>query len=280
MNQKIVVCGAGTMGRSIAQLAAQNGYSVVLYDLQANAVQTAQLMIGEDLERLVAKGKLNGQEKDQITSRITYTTNTADCTGDLIIEAVVEILEVKVELFQCLQKHNPPSTILASNTSSISIASIANELEHPERVAGLHFFNPATIMKLVEVVKTEHTSPQVTDYLMNFARSLQKTPVLCRDAPGFIVNHAARPYYLESLYLHKKGVPLEMIDELLEQSGFKMGPFRLLDLIGNDINYAVSDIVYQQLGKPNRLQPSLIQKAMVEKGHLGRKTGKGFYDYK
>lgn len=279
MNQKIVVCGAGTMGRSIAQVSAQNHYSVVLYDVNLPNVNQAKALIEDDLNRLVAKNKISAEEKNLVQERIHFTNQIEDCKGDLIIEAVVEILEVKVELFKSLQEINGASTIYTSNTSSIPIETIAAELKYPEHIAGLHFFNPATIMKLVEVVKIAETKNEVMEELVAFAKSLNKTPVVCKDAPGFIVNHVARPYYLESLYLHEKGVPIESIDALMERVGFKMGPFRLLDLIGNDINFAVSDIVYHQMNQPKRLQPSLIQKNLVDQGHLGRKTGKGFYEY-
>ena len=280
MIKTIVVCGAGTMGRSIAQLAAQNQYSVILFDVQSNTIQQANGHIENDLQRLVDKSKLSVEEKQKVLENIHFTTDIKDCIGDLVIEAVVEILDIKVDLLKTLQIQNSAETIFTSNTSSIPISSIAENLERVDRVAGLHFFNPATIMKLVEVVQTANTSEAVINELMEFSKSLQKTPVLCKDAPGFIVNHVARPYYLESLYIHEKGASLEQIDALLENVGFKMGPFRLLDLIGNDINYAVSDIVYHQLDKPARLKPSIIQKSLVENGNLGRKTGKGFYEYK
>src|SRR5690606_27415839 len=178
MKQKIVVCGAGTMGRSITQVSAQHQYEVVLYDVNVSTIQQAQAYIESDLSKLVSKGKLAAGENDIILSRIHFTNVIEECIGDIIIEAVVEIVDVKVELFKTLQSINASSTILASNTSSISIASIANELDHPQQVAGLHFFNPATIMKLVEVVQTDTTDPLVIQQLIDFTHSLKKTPVL------------------------------------------------------------------------------------------------------
>jgi 3-hydroxybutyryl-CoA dehydrogenase len=199
----------------------------------------------------------------------------------LVIEAVIEKSEVKISLFNQLAALNNDETIFATNTSSLSVSAIAKEILNPERVAGLHFFNPAPIMKLVEVVKGEQTSDETISQLTNLTKALEKTPVVCKDSPGFIVNRVARPYYIESLRLVEEGVTsLEIIDRLLESKGFKMGPFKLMDLIGNDVNYAVSSSVYEQLNQPERLKPSPIQKEKVEKGELGKKTGKGYYDYK
>jgi len=199
---------------------------------------------------------------------------------DLIIEAIVEKQEAKLDLFHRLAEYNDDQTIFASNTSSLSITALAEQLPHPQRVAGLHFFNPAPLMKLVEVIQTKHTDDAVIRTLLEISRQMGKTPVLCKDAPGFIVNHVARPYYLEALRLLEEGAAdYATIDDIMEASGFKMGPFRLMDLIGNDINYAVSCSVYQAMGKPLRLQPSPIQEQKVKDGELGRKSGKGYYTY-
>jgi 3-hydroxybutyryl-CoA dehydrogenase len=207
-----------------------------------------------------------------------FTSEINHCRADIIIEAIVEKPEVKVSLFNQLASINSDKTIFASNTSSLSISSIASAVIHPGRVAGLHFFNPAPIMKLVEVVKGKQTSAEVIEALVQLTRKLGKTPVVCLDSPGFIVNRVARPYYIESLRMVEEGLAsFETIDRLLESRGFKMGPFRLMDLIGNDVNYAVSCSVYEQLNKPERLKPSYIQKEKVEKGELGKKTGKGYY---
>ena len=207
-----------------------------------------------------------------------FTSDISHCRADIIIEAIVEKPEIKASLFNELASLNAEHTIFASNTSSLSISSIASEVIHPERLAGLHFFNPAPIMKLVEVVKGNQTSDEVMDALVQLTKQLGKTPVVCIDSPGFIVNRIARPYYIESLRLVEEGTSdFETIDRLLENVGFKMGPFKLMDLIGNDVNYAVSCSVYEQLNKPERLKPSYIQKEKVEKGELGKNSGKGYY---
>jgi 3-hydroxybutyryl-CoA dehydrogenase len=196
------------------------------------------------------------------------------------VEAIVENPAIKQKLFNGLSDQNPSTTILASNTSSLSISNLALQVSFPERFAGLHFFNPAPVMKLVEIVKGEQTSPHVISTLLEFTRSLSKIPVVCNDSPGFIVNRVARPYYIEALRLAEEGLAdFAGIDRLLESRGFRMGPFKLMDLIGNDVNYAVSCSVYDQLGKPERLRPSPLQKEKVTSGELGKKTGKGYYSY-
>jgi 3-hydroxybutyryl-CoA dehydrogenase len=268
------------MGSGIAQAAAQNGFHVLLYDLSTDMLQKAKTGVESSLQTLVQKNKITAGQSRSIVSHIQYVSDINDCLADLVIEAIVEKPEVKAGLFNQLAEVNHSEVVFATNTSSLSVTEIAQKVMHPERVAGMHFFNPATIMKLVEVVATPYSNKQTIDIVMQTARQMQKTPVLCKDAPGFIVNHVARPYYLEALKLVEQGVSdFETIDNLLEASGFKMGPFRLMDLIGNDINYAVSCQVYDALGQPERLQPSSIQKEKVEKGELGRKTGKGYYQY-
>jgi 3-hydroxybutyryl-CoA dehydrogenase len=183
-------------------------------------------------------------------------------------------------LFNQLYEINGQETIFATNTSSLSVSALAKNLKHPQRMAGLHFFNPAPVMKLVEVVRGEQTAGEVIEKLVSFTQSLGKEPVVCTDAPGFIVNRVARPFYIESLRVMEEGkVGADTIDRLLEGIGFRMGPFRLMDLIGNDVNYAVSCSVYEQLHQPERLKPSPIQKEKVDRGELGRKTGKGYYQY-
>ena len=277
---KIVVCGAGTMGRGIAQVAAQHGFPTVLYDLQEPIIQQARAAIDDSLNVLVDKGKLSEENKKKVYRLLEFTREIEHCNGDLIIEAIVEIPKVKTELFNQLAGINPPKTIFATNTSSLSVSQIAEGIANPERVVGMHFFNPAPVMKLVEVVKGIYTSDQTIRAIFSVAKRLQKTAVLCKDAPGFIVNHVARPYYIESLRLIEAGITdFSTIDSLLESTGFKMGPFKLMDLIGNDVNFAVSCSVYQQLGEPSRLKPSWIQEEKVKHGELGRKTGKGYYNY-
>jgi 3-hydroxybutyryl-CoA dehydrogenase len=278
--QTICVCGAGTMGSGIAQVCASAGFTTILYELNEAVLQKAKTAIGAGLQKLVEKGKLSVEEMDQIAARLTYTADLEQCKADLVIEAIIEKPEAKLSLFNALAAINSDATILASNTSSLSISALAREVTHPERVAGLHFFNPAPLMRLVEVVKGSQTNEKVISALTAFTRQVGKTPVVCKDAPGFIVNRVARPFYIESLRIAEEGkVSFEALDRLLEARKFKMGPFKLMDLIGNDINYAVSCSVYEQLNHPERLKPSYIQKEKVDKGELGRKTKRGYYEY-
>lgn len=276
----IVVCGAGTMGSGIAETAARAGYRTVLYDPAPSAIEKAKAGIVKNLDMLIEKGKLGAYEKALTLALLSHTSEISAATGDLIIEAIVEKLEVKQDLFQKLAALNGADTILASNTSSLSINDIALAVPHPERVCGLHFFNPAQVMKLVEVVHAEKTSPGVVSTAKAVVESMGKTAVVCSDSPGFIVNRVARHYYLEALKLLEEGVAdVETIDRVLENAGFRMGPFRLMDLIGNDVNLAVTKSLYEACGRPERFRPSPIQEAKVEQGELGRKTGKGYYNY-
>ncbi len=280
MVDTICVAGAGTMGSGIALAAAQHHFPVTLFDTNPAVIQQAKLSIHKNLDSLVAKNKLSSAEKEQIGSAITFTTSITDCKASLIVEAIVEIMDAKVALFQQLAAINPPETIFASNTSSLSIASLQSQVPHPERVAGLHFFNPAQIMKLVEVVEAPLTKSTVIQDLMILCRQLSKTPVHCTDAPGFIVNRVARHYYLEAMKLVEQDLAtIEQVDEIMEATGFKMGPFKLMDLIGMDINLAVSESLYQAFDGAVRFQPAALQKEKVAKGLLGRKTGQGFYHY-
>jgi 3-hydroxybutyryl-CoA dehydrogenase len=277
----ICICGAGTMGSGIAQVSATAGFKTILYDVSEEIVEKSKLRIQNDLQALVNKQKIDSEKKDSVVQKIVFTSNIKHCIADIIIEAVVEKLEVKTSLLNQLAELNNDQTILATNTSSLSVSAIAKEISKPERVAGLHFFNPAPVMKLVEVVKAKQTADETISKLVELTKRFGKTPVVCKDSPGFIVNRVARLYYIESLRLIEEGITdFDTIDRLLESKGFKMGPFKLMDLIGNDINYAVSCSVYEQLNEPERLKPSAIQKEKVEKGELGKKTGKGYYDYK
>jgi 3-hydroxybutyryl-CoA dehydrogenase len=276
----ICICGAGTMGSGIAQAAAQQGFHTLLYDVNTAMLQKARTAMESNLQMLTEKNKITAAEKTAILGRLRFVSDINDCLADVVIEAIIEKKEVKVALFNQLAEVNHSEVVLATNTSSLSVTAIAEQVMHPERVIGMHFFNPATIMKLVEVVTTTYTNAATTETIMELARQMGKTPVRCKDAPGFIVNHVARPYYLEALKLVEMGIAgYETIDNLLEAAGFKMGPFRLMDLIGNDINYAVSTEVYEAMEKPHRLQPSPLQKERVDKGELGKKTGKGYYQY-
>jgi len=276
----ICICGAGTMGSGIAQAAAASGFYAILYELNDAVLENAKVSIEKTLRSLVEKRKITGNAKEETLNNLRFTNNLHDCLGDVIIEAIIEKPEAKIALFNQLAEINHSETVFSSNTSSLSLTQIAKGVKNPERVIGMHFFNPATIMKLVEVVKTEFTNEQTTNIIIDLTRMMNKIPVLCKDSPGFIVNRVARPFYIESLRLLEEGViDLAKIDSLMESTGFKMGPFKLMDLIGNDINYAVSCSVYEQLGDPERLKPSFIQKEKVEAGQLGKKTGTGYYDY-
>jgi 3-hydroxybutyryl-CoA dehydrogenase len=276
----ICICGAGTMGSGIAQAAAASGFYAILYELNDAVLEKAKTSIEKNLQSLVEKRKITGNAKEETLNNLRFTNNLHDCLGDVIIEAIIEKPEAKIALFNQLAEINHSETVFASNTSSLSITQIAKGVKNPERVIGMHFFNPATIMKLVEVVKTDLTNEQTTNIIIELAKQMNKTPVLCKDSPGFIVNRVARPFYIESLRLAEEElIDLARIDSLMESTGFKMGPFKLMDLIGNDINYAVSRSVYEQMKKPERLRPSEIQKQKVETGQLGKKTGKGYYEY-
>lgn len=267
------------MGSGIAQVSATAGFKTILYDLNEEIIQKAKTKIDKELQLLVYKQKISTNTKEKILQQVYFTSNIQDCVAGLIIEAVIEKPEVKISLFNQLAEFNSAKTIFATNTSSLSVSAIAKKIVRPERVAGLHFFNPAPVMKLVEIVKAEQTSDDTIAVLTELTKKMGRQPVVCKDAPGFIVNRVARPYYIESLRLVEEGIAgFETIDRLLESKGFRMGPFKLMDYIGNDVNYAVSCSIYEQLNRPERLKPSYIQKEKVEKGELGKKTGKGYYN--
>ncbi len=280
MINKIAVAGAGTMGSGIAMAAAQSGYTVTLYDTNETVLEKANQAITKNLNFLVEKQKISAEENKEIFERILFSSSINDCKADLIIEAIVEIATAKIDLFNKLADINTAKTIFASNTSSLSINELQQGISDPQRIAGMHFFNPAQIMKLVEVVKGEKTAVEVTDELMQVCIKMNKTAVLCKDAPGFIVNRVARHYYLEAMKLVEQNIAgFENVDEIMEASGFKMGPFKLMDLIGMDINLAVSQSLYDAFNKEERFAPSPIQIDKVSKKELGKKTGKGFYQY-
>ena len=276
----ICVCGAGTMGSSIAQATAQAGFFTLLYELNPIVLEKAKNSIEKNLQSLVEKGKKTAEEKEKILQRIQFTDDVQTCLADVFIEAIIEKLEIKIALFNQLAEINHSESIFATNTSSLSVSKIAAGVMCPQRVIGMHFFNPATIMKLVEVVNTEYTNAQTTETIVELAKEMGKVPVICIDSPGFIVNRVARPYYTESLRLVEEGITdFNTADKLLEAGGFRLGPFKLMDLIGNDINYAVSCSVYEQMNKPERLKPSYIQEQKVIEGELGKKSGEGYYRY-
>ena len=268
------------MGSGIAQVAAQSGFTTILYELDKEVLEKAKNAVEKSLSVLAGKGKITDADKEKTFQRIHFTNNLDDCKADLFIEAIIEKPEAKVDLFNKLSVLNHSDCIFASNTSSLSISAIAEKIKNPERVIGMHFFNPAPLMKLVEIVKTDYTSLAVMQAVSELGKKMNKTTVVCKDSPGFIVNRVARPFYIESLRLVEEGlIEMAQLDSLLEATGFKMGPFKLMDLIGNDVNYAVSCSVYDQLNQPERLKPSFIQKQKVDKGELGKKSGRGYYEY-
>ena len=280
MIKTIAVAGAGTMGSGIAFTAARSGFQVVLFDKSETVLEKAQKFFSENLDFLFQKQKITLQEKEKFPSTIKFTTDIQDCICDLAIEAIIESIPAKQELFAKLAALNGSGTILASNTSSLSITEIQSGLTAPGRVAGMHFFNPAHVMKLVEVVEGRDTDAGVAQILMETCIHMGKVPVLCKDSPGFIVNRVARHYYLEAMRIAESGIAtIEEIDAAMENAGFKMGPFRLMDLIGMDINLSVSESLYDAFEKEPRFEPNRLQREKVAAGYLGRKTGKGFYDY-
>jgi len=277
---KVAVVGAGTMGQGIAQVCAMAGFETLLYDLDNGIVQQAKEQIERNLSKGIEKGKINIKQKQLALDHINSSTDIEDVSADIIIEAIVEKLDAKVQLFRDLEEINPEETILATNTSSIPITSIAAHLSRPWNFIGMHFFNPAHLMKLVEVIPGLSTFWDTTTKVQKFAEKLGKEAILANDSPGFIVNRVARHFYLESLkILEEKIADHQTIDLLMENSGFKMGPFRLMDLIGIDINLSVTESIYNSFHQDAKFRPNRIQQQMVNGGLLGIKTGKGFYEY-
>lgn len=281
MNIKnVAIIGAGTMGAGIAQVCAQSGLDTVLYDINPDMVQKAKAGIIKNLDGAIERGKMTAEEKESTLNKLVFVVDFELLKADLILEAIIEKLDVKVSLFEKLAAQNAETTLLATNTSTIPITQIAAKIQHPERVVGIHFFNPAHIMKLVEVIAGAQTSDAVVATATDFVKKLGKSPIIAKDAPGFIVNRVARPYYVEGLKVAEENVaPFETIDALCEASGFKMGPFRLMDLIGVDTNFSVTSSMYQLFHYDPKFRPSRIQQQKVDAGHHGRKTGKGFYEY-
>lgn len=276
----IGVVGAGAMGAGIAQVAAQAKTRVILYDLQEDALIRASEHLQKILNRLEEKERISSAK--EVFERIEFV-NTLDAfkEANLVIEAIIENLEVKQKVFQSLEKVVTQDCILASNTSSLSITSIAAACKHPERVIGIHFFNPAPLMALVEVIPAIQTRQELGESMVALMKSWGKAPVLVKDTPGFIVNRVARPFYSEALRIYEEGLATkEFIDAALTQvGGFRMGPFTLMDYIGHDVNYVVTETVFQSFYQDPRYTPSLTQKRLLEAGWLGRKSGKGFFDY-
>lgn len=279
---EIGVIGAGTMGSGIAQVAAQNGHKVWLYDTNSEALDKSQAALMKIMARLVEKGKITQEQADQTVS------NVATCTEfdsfrhcGFVIEAIVENLEIKKQVFQALEAQVDDKCILATNTSSLSVASIAAACKNSGRVIGVHFFNPAPLMPLVEIVPAVQTESGILDQSKALIDSWKKVTVITKDTPGFIVNRVARPFYGEAIRMYEEGVAeMSTIDHALKEiGGFRMGPFELMDYIGNDVNYAVTESVWTAFYYDPRYRPSFTQKRMMEAGFLGRKSGRGYYNY-
>ncbi|WP_265693434.1 3-hydroxyacyl-CoA dehydrogenase [Providencia rustigianii] len=280
--QNVAVIGAGTMGIGIAQVAASAGLQVQIFDVNSHVLQQSLAALSARLRKRVSQGKAESHTTEATLARIQVAHHLSELSAaDLVIEAVAEKLEIKQAIFGELEAICRENTIFASNTSSLSITAIASQLIHPERMAGLHFFNPAPVMKLVEVIRGLETADVVIDTLKALALSFNKEPVICRSTPGFIVNRVARPFYAETLRALEEKIanPATLDSAIRDAGGFSMGPLQLTDLIGHDINYSVTQSVFHAFGYDPRFQTSLVQLELVQAGHLGRKSGRGFYRY-
>lgn len=280
-SMKVAVIGAGTMGSGIAQVAAQAGHPVVLFDTRREAVDKALAGLRKTLDKLVEKGKLTAGQADGIHGRITPASDLKDLAGSgLVIEAIIEDLGIKKKLFAELEGLLSADAVLATNTSSLSVTAIAAACSKPERVIGLHFFNPAPLLPLVEVVPGLATDGTLAPRMMALMEAWGKSPVACKDTPGFIVNRVARPFYGEAIRIYEEGIAdMPTIDAAMKSAGFRMGPFELMDLIGNDINFTVTRTVWEAFFFDPRYRPSFTQQRQVESGRLGRKSGRGYYSY-
>lgn len=286
---KVAIIGSGTMGSGIAQVAATSGCEVKIYDTNLDALAKSKSNLKNTLSKLVEKTKIDEHEKSRIENNISYVHTLGELShSDLVIEAIIENMEIKRKLFSELENYVSPETILASNTSSLSIASIAASCQKPERVIGIHFFNPAPLMQLVEVIPAVQTSEEVLKTTIKTISDWKKVVAVAKDTPGFIVNRVARPFYSESLRIYDEGVAdlpagqagFATIDWALKTiGGFRMGPFELMDMIGHDVNYVVTETVFTAFYFDPKFKPSFTQKRLLEAGFLGKKSGRGFYNY-
>ncbi len=278
--RSVGVIGAGTMGRGIAQLAAMAGFPTMLYDVRPAALDGALKAVRKAVEKGRWRGKVSDDQARNVERLLRTTTDFEALRADFFVEAVVEDPAVKRDIFQKLEARNRPEAIITSNTSSIPISALSRGLRHPHRFAGMHFFNPPHIMKLVEVIRGAHTADATIASVMQMARVMGKTPVEVKDSPGFVVNRVARQFYLEALRILEEGVAdVATIDGLMENFGFRMGPFRLMDLIGVDTNHSVTTSMFRSFFYEDRFRPSRIQQQYVDAGLHGRKSGRGFYSY-
>lgn len=279
---KVAIIGSGTMGSGIAQVAATAGCEVKVFDTNQEALNKSKTNLENVLSKLVEKEKITNNEKLRIIGNISFASSLNELShSDLVIEAIIENLEVKRKLFSDLENYVSPETILATNTSSLSITSIAASCQKPERVIGIHFFNPAPLMQLVEIIPAIQTSKEILEKAVATISSWKKTVAVVKDTPGFIVNRVARPFYSEALRIYDEGfADMQTIDFAMKEiGGFKMGPFELMDFIGHDVNYVVTESVFTAFYFDPKYKPSLTQKRLVEAGYLGKKSGRGFYDY-
>lgn len=278
--KKIGVLGAGVMGSGIALAASMAGYDVVLVDINGAVLEKAASYFDKFLDKSIQRNKIQPEDKAVIIGRILRSEDVGDLKADVIVEAILENLELKRKVLCDIEAQNGADTIIASNTSTIPITQIAAGLERPEMLVGMHFFNPAPIMKLVEVISGEMTADWVADLTFALAETMRKKPVRAKDEPGFIVNRVARHFYVESLKtLEERVSDHEGIDRLMEASGFRMGPFKLMDLIGIETNHEVTKSLYNSFFQDEKFRPSRVQQKKVDAGHFGRKTGRGFYSY-
>ena len=280
---KIMICGSGTMGRGIALVSILSGHSAILFDKNQEALNQAKTFIDAQLKKSLDKGNIKKEQYDEYSQQCVFTGELSEqvSQADIVIEAIIESLEIKEELFSSIEDSNlREDAILATNTSSLSVNVLSKKRKYPHNFIGLHFFNPAHIMKLVEIIKTPFTKEEVLDVALEFCRSINKVPVIAKDVPGFIVNRVARNYYNEAMRIATEHASNpKQIDTLMKSLGFKMGPFELMDLIGNDVNLEVTKSVAAQYFNEPRFTPSLMQQDIVNAGRYGRKSGAGFYDY-